>query len=267
MARTIDEIEKGIIEGLGKEFKLSASATAEWKLWTHCVAVGINIFESILDLFKKEMDERTEGTVPGSLSWYNYMCYQFQMGHSLLFSQKTGKLYYEQADETAKVIKIASVSLVEDTIHFKVATKDEAGEIVPLSDMQFRNFENYVDAIKFAGTKTNVLSTTADLVLYRIQVWYDPVTSMSDVEKGLQLALDVFKTEQQFGGVIYKHKMLEAITSVPGVVTSKITSLQRKGTEDDRYMPIDTRAELWAGYFNYSKDCETDLININDLTN
>lgn len=54
----------------------------------------------------------------------------------------TGLLEYPMVDETARVIKIASVNVAEDnTIMFRVATEDEEGKIVPLTSNQLLNFK------------------------------------------------------------------------------------------------------------------------------
>ena len=78
-------------------------------------------------------------------------------------------------------------------------------------------------------------------------------------------SLEEFKTSQRFGGVIYSHKMLEAVTTVAGVVTAKMLSLSRKGTEDEDFIPIDTMAYLYAGYFNYAGDSRLEMVSINDI--
>ena len=172
MARTIQQIEQSITERLKVSFSLSTSAASEWRLWVHCVAYGIYLFEIVLDTFKKEMDEDAEKEVAGTVTWYNDKCYEFQMGHELVFDTVTGLLEYPTVDESARVIKIASVNVAEDnTIMFRVATEDEAGKIVPLTSNQLLNFKNYIDAIKFAGTKSEVISTDADEVRYDIKVY------------------------------------------------------------------------------------------------
>ena len=114
MARTIEQIKESITESLKATFTLSTSAAAEWRLWVHCVAYAIYMFELVLDAFKAEMDADAEKEVAGTLTWYNDKCYEFQMGHELVFDTVTGLLEYEQADEAARVIKIASVNVAED---------------------------------------------------------------------------------------------------------------------------------------------------------
>lgn len=266
MARTIQQIETSITERLQATFTLSTSAAAEWRLWVHAVAYCVYLFEIVLDTFKAEMDADAEKEVAGTVTWYNDKCYEFQMGHELVFNETTGLLEYKKDDEAARVVKIASVNVAEDnTIFFRVATQDEDGQIVPLTSNQLLNFKNYVDAIKFAGTKSQVISTDADLVKYDIKVYYNPANPVATVQEAVLASLEAFKTSQKFGGVIYSHKLLEAVTTVTGVVTAKLVSLSRKGTEDEGFIAIDTMATLHAGYFNYTEDSKLEMVSINDI--
>lgn len=95
MARTINEIQTGINTALeaGTEVKLSTSKVAEWRLWTWIVATAIQAFEVILDLFKKEVQEKTDKITPGTVRWYGEQCLRFQNGHKLLFDKNTAALY------------------------------------------------------------------------------------------------------------------------------------------------------------------------------
>ena len=88
---------------------------------------------------------------------------------------------------------------------------------------------------------------------------------MATVQEAVLASLEAFKTSQKFGGVIYSHKLLEAVTAVSGVVTAKLVSLSRKGTEDDGFIAIDTMATLHAGYFNYTEDSTLEMVSINDI--
>lgn len=267
MARTIDEIKKDITAKLTAKFELSVSAAAEWRMWVHCVSYAIYVFEVILDAFQAEMDNKADTIVPGSLTWYTEMCYRYQFGHELLFNRDTALLYYDKEDTDAQIIKIASVKEVDRLLLFKVATKDADDVIVPLSEVQLLNFRNYLDAVKFAGSKTQVISTQPDIVRYHVKVWYDPATPTTVLEENIKTSLDSFRTEQWFGGMVYASGFQDAIKRVSGVVTAKLLSFERKGIQDDDYIPIDVRADLYAGYFNYADEgCTVELININDLT-
>lgn len=265
MARSIQTIEKNITDTLKVSFKLSTSKAAEWKTWVHCIASAIYLFELILDAFKTEMDKQAETMYTGSLTWYNDICYKFQYGYELIYNENTGRYGYSVIDETAQIIKIATVSAINGTLVFKVATMDADGNIIPLSDIQLIGFRNFLDVMAFAGTKISVISTNPDSVVYELIVYYDPATPLNKLENDLSESLNNYKISQKFGGVIYRHKFIEAITRTKGVITAKVNALKRKGAIESVYIDIDTRAELYAGYFDYSPDCVINYININEL--
>ncbi|MFR9574304.1 MAG: hypothetical protein SNG79_01430 [Rikenellaceae bacterium] len=265
MARTIDTIKTEIQNNLESTFELSTSAAAEWSLWVNCFAYCIYLFEVVMDTFKAEMDADVAQEVAGTLDWYNSKCYDFQYGHELVFDSTTGQLGYATTDEDRKIVKIAAVSVEDYTLYFKVATQDDSGEVVPLSDVELINFKNYVDSIKFAGTKSQVISTDADSVLYDLLVYYNPTTPVATVEENIKTALEEFKTSQEFGGILYTHLLIATVTAVSGVVAAKLNSLQSKSVEDEDYSDIDTMVTLHAGYYNFSDDCTITLTSINDI--
>lgn len=265
MVRSIQTIEKNITDTLKVNFKVSTSKVAEWKIWVHCIASAIYVFELILDTFKTEMDKQAETMYTGSLTWYNDICYKFQYGYELVYNEQTARYGYNTIDETAQIIKIATVSAINGTLVFKVATMDADGNIVPLSDIQLISFRNFLDVMAFAGTKISIISTNPDSVLYNVTVYYDPVSPLDTLKSELSESLNNYRVSQKFGGVIYEHKFIEAITQTKGVVTTKVNSLKRKGSIESVYIDIDTRAELYAGYFDYSPDCIVNFVNINEL--
>lgn len=266
MARTIEQIKQTITANLQADFSLSTSVVAEWRMWVHAASYAIYAFEVILDVFKKEMDNKANTEVPGSLTWYSEMCYRFQYGHELLFNRTTAQLYYAVDDPAARIIAIASVKEVERTLLFKVAKKDEESAIVPLSDVQLLNFKNYIESIKFAGSKTEVVSTEPDIIRYDVRVFYDPAMPTPTLEEAINTSLDSFRTEQWFGGMIYSQGFIDAIMRVPGVITVQLVALERKGTHDPRFVPVGVRSDLYAGYFNYAEEGNTMVLtSINDL--
>ena len=267
MARTIDTITYDITANLTTSFALSTSAVAEWRLWVGCVAYAIYLFEIVLDKFKEEMEADAKKEVAGTLTWYNDKCYAFQLGRELQVNTSNGLLGYPSEIESDRIIKIASVNVGSDgsTLVFRVAKNDEDHNVVPLSAIEVLNFKNYIDAIKFAGTKSSIISTTADEVKYQLKVYYNPAYPVDTLQASILTELEGFKTSQRFGGVIYRHKLLEAVTTVPGVVTAKLILLQRKGSDDSGFTDIDTMATLHAGYFNYTTDSTIVMTSINDI--
>lgn len=267
MARTINEIQEEIIKAVQKEtgLALSSSKVAEWRLWTYVFALAIHAFELILDVFRKEIDTITDKITPGTTRWYAEMCYRFQNGHELRFDDTTAMLYYKRNDPEAQIVKIVAIAENKNKLSIKAATRDNAGKIIPLSADELYNFSSYIDAIKFAGVDTNVISTTADLLRYDLEVYFEPAIPHTLVRENIEKALDRFKSSLGFDSLIYRQRFIDAVMDAEGVVTCSLASLERKGPTDEEFVPVGIYAELESGYFEYSDECTVALKSVKEL--
>lgn len=267
MARTINEIQTEMITAIQAQtgLKLSTSKVAEWRLWTYVFAVAIHTFEIILDLFRTEINALTNKITPGTVRWYAEMAYRFQNGHELLFDEKTAMLYYPVEDPAARIVKIVAISEKESGLLVKAAKLNPQGRIEPLTLEEKYNFTAYIDAIKFAGVQTDVISTTEDNIRYHLQVWFDPAIPNTLVRENIGKSLNEFKAAQGFDSMIYAQKLTDAVMATAGVITCKLVSLERKGTSDADFKPIDVFSELESGYFEYAEDSILELNSIKDL--
>lgn len=267
MARTISEIQNEMINALQAKSGLtfSSSKAAEWRLWTYVVALAIHTFEVALDVFKLETDQMTNKITPGTVRWYAEMCYRYQKGHELLFDEQTAMLYYEQNDTDAQIIKAVAIRENENKLTIKVATRNEDSQTIPLNQEELYNFTSYIDAIKFAGMGVNVVSTSEDKLKYNLDVYFEPAVPTTIVRKNVMDVLEQFKSSLGFDSMIYKQRFIDAIMSASGVVTCNLVSLERKGTTDADYLPIDIYSELEAGYFEYDNDSILTLKSVKEL--
>lgn len=267
MARTIQETQESIIQELkaNTALKLSTSKVAEWRLWTYIMAAAIHTFEIILDLFRKEINTITNKITPGTVRWYAEMCYRFQNGHKLLFDDNTAMLYYEKEAPETRIVKIVAISEQPNSLLIKAAKIDSSGKIVPLALEEKYNFTAYIDAIKFAGVDTEVISTAEDKIRYNLQIWFDPSVPHTLVRDNVLQALDNFKTELGFDSMIYTQKLIDVVMAAQGVITCNLVSLERKGTSDDNFHPVGVYSELESGYFEYASDSILELASIKEL--
>lgn len=280
MARTIAEIKEAIRLNVDEQIpSLSTSKTAEWSLWVYIVAVAIHAFELVLDLFKLEINGLTNRITPGTVRWYAEMCKRFQNGDSLEFDEETALLYYPVEDPGKQIIEVAAVSEGKDDsnhLFIKVAKKDAQGKIVELSSDELYNFTSYIDAIKFAGCQTEIISTKADQIQYHLTVYHDPAIPGDTIMADVPAALEAFKTSIDFDGILYRQKFLDAVMDVDGIVTCVLEDFCRhsyQSESDEDWDDIDTHTELDAGYFEYAdgsvdgRQCVIDVKSINDLIN
>lgn len=267
MARTIAEIQTEMATAIQAQtgLKLSTSKVAEWRLWTYVFAVAIHTFEIILDLFRTEMDTLTNKITPGTVRWYAEMAYRFQNGHELLFDEKTAMLYYPVDDPVARIVKIVAISEKESGLLVKAAKLNPQGKIEPLTLEEKYNFTAYIDAVKFAGVNTDVISTTEDKIRYNLQVWFDPAIPNTLVRENVLNTLTDFKAALGFDSMIYTQKLIDAVMSAAGVITCNMVSLERKGTSDQDFKTVRVFSELESGYFEYTPDSVLELISIKDL--
>ena len=253
--RTTKEIQNAIIANLQAEHTgLSTSKVAEWRLWTYIVATAIRMFEVILDLFRREVEEITEKVAPGTPRWYVEMCYRFQNGHELLYDSKTALLYYAEDAPEARIIKQVAKIETRNGLLLKVATTDTEGQLVPLSQEQLYNFTGYMEAIHFAGLNIVPMSLPADLIKYDIKVYYDPVVPATTVRNNVLAALEAFKLTRTFDAIFYPQRFVEAALSAHGVVTIELNSIEHKTATGEDFAPVEVMAPLSAGYYNYDGD-------------
>ena len=266
MARTIAEIKQSITDNVNNSIPgLSGSQTAEWGLWAYIMAAAIHAFEVILDLFKQEINSLTSRITPGTIRWYAEMCKRFQNGDSLMFDEDTALLYYPETDEKKQIIAMAAVSETKDedgtVLSIKVAKKDAQGHIVELNQEELYNFQAYIDAVKFAGCRTEVISTNADRIYYDLTVYHDPAIPSETVKTDTEAALEQFKVSIDFDGVLYRQKLIDAVMGVNGVTTCVLNDLAQHSSKDnglDAWHPIDTHATLEAGYFDWADGSKSD---------
>lgn len=286
MTRTIETIAKGITDEAARQVPAlngsetaKTSKTSEWKLWAHIMASAIHAFEYILDLFRKEMDALTEKITPGTLRWYAEIGKRFQNGDTLKFDEKTAMLYYPEENAGKRIIAAVAVMEGKDDegqscLYLKVAKKENGTEkILPLSEDERENFSKYMEAVKFAGVQLKISSTNADQIRYTLSVYHDPAIAGESIGKAIREALDAFKTDIDFNGILYRQKFIDAVMGVDGVVTCTLDRFEQHGADDaeDVWHEIETHTELKAGYFDYAKENQDDpflrLYSINQLIN
>jgi hypothetical protein len=267
MARTINEIQNGIIASFQEKsgLTLSSSKVAEWRLWTYIFAVAIHTFEIILDSFKSEIDVITNKITPGTARWYAEMCYRFQNGHELLFDESNAKLYYSIDDPDSRIVKVVAIKEDKNKLVIKAAKQNNEGKIIPLSLEEKYNFTSYVDAVKFAGVDTSVVSTSEDKIRYNIEVYFETSIPNTLVHENILKALDIFKAGIGFDSMIYKQRFIDAVMDAQGVITCNLISLERKGATDEGFVTIGIYSELESGYFEYDTDSIVTLKTIKEL--
>lgn len=261
MARTVSEISASLV---ANQPGLSASATAEWRIWVEIFAYAIWLFEIIMDAFKSDVENQLSKKQPGTREWYSEKALAFQNGHTLTVNE-WGVIVYAAEDQNAKIVKRASISETGGTVTIKVAKiNSESNELEPLNltNGEYLNFQRYMDQVKFAGTAVEYRSLPADSVDFDINVYYDPLYLPSAVQNDILAALSVFRTDLSFDANLYKSDFVNAVQAVPGVKSVKVNTISVIPAEGDP-VTLDVVEELESGYFNYAASSTITMIDIN----
>lgn len=249
MARTIKQIEAHIVSEIGDKLNLSSSAVAEWKLWSTVIATVIHSFEVILDLFKKEIEERTDKAIPGTLRWYANLCRKWQSGDTLLYDADTAEVYYAEINPDKQIISALAVIEGDRQLTVKAA-KEQNHVLKPLSDEECFFFKTYLDKVKFAGDRIEVISTDPDIVTYTIEVYTDGLVPVYALQEGVKQTLNNYRLGLEFNGTIHIARIVSAILGVESVVTANMISLiiTPKGSTPQN---VTTSVNCVAGYFDF----------------
>jgi len=236
----------------------SASKTAIYRLFAYVVAVAIWIHETLFDEHKAEVNEILASQKTHNLRWYAEMARAFQYGYGLV----DGTDYYPEIDESAQIVSHAAVDEINGTLYMKVA-KEDSGELAPLSiadPNEITPFGEYIQRIKDAGVKINIISDVGDSLRITLDVFYDPL--LID-ENGLLLAdssqepakdaIKNFIKNLPFNGEFIPASLVDALQETEGVDIPVILSCETKYALNE-WQNVDGKVVPNAGYLTVADE-------------
>lgn len=220
MARTVEKIQAEIIAEKEATPELadliSNSKTAIWRFWVYVVATAIWLHEKFFDAYKEELEGILENTIVGTGAWYVTMLYKFQQGDTVVILSNYG-VGYLIIDESKQIIKRAAYQELEGGVLLLKVAKENAGEIVKLTNDELTEVKGYVDKFKFAGTKTNVISEDADKLRAYMNIYYDAVIPLATMKANVEAAIEGYLAGLDFNGSVSINKLIDALQQVTGI--------------------------------------------------
>jgi hypothetical protein len=247
MARTIQEIEAKILQSIAQNSYLSMlnspSDTALYRNLAYLIAVVHNALEQLWDIFKKEVDDKIAQRRLGTPSWYSQSALDFQLGDNL---NNFG--FYEIIDDTKKIIKKSSFKESNAGIlTLKVAKYDN--ELLPLSPTELTQFRNYIDEIKFAGTRVNIVSLEADKLRMNIKVFFEGIFTENLIKENVKNAIKTHLLNLSFDGILLKNALIDSIRNVEGVYDVEFVALE--ALQGNLPVSVGRSYETLAGYMTF----------------
>jgi hypothetical protein len=118
------------------------------------------------------------------------------------------------------------------------------------------SFKNYINEIKTAGTKLNIISYDPDWIKYEMNVYYDLGYDPVTLKQSIINALNAYRNNLPFNGTVYKKRLTEAVLDVKGVITVNVIMLQSRAYNEE-YAEMGIKNEMAAGYFNFASETGT----------
>jgi hypothetical protein len=244
MARTLTEIENQILQNMASNPILSGltspSATAIFRNIIYLIALAHYTLEKLWDIFKKEVDDTIAQRRLGTPSWYTQSALDFQLGDNL---NNFG--FYEVIDDTKKIVKKASFKESNSGIlTLKIAKYDN--ELLPLSPTELTQFRNYIDEIKFAGTRVNIVSLEADKLRMNVKIFFEGIFTETLVKENVKTAIKNHLLNLSFDGILLKNDLINAIRNVEGVYDMEFVAIE--ALQGNLPVSVGRSYETQAGY-------------------
>jgi hypothetical protein len=236
MARSIDTIQKQIIDQVQADPDLSplltsTSKRAIWRLWTFVQATAIAIFEQLIDVAKKEIEDTASKAVPGGAPWIQKKVLEFQYDAvNPQIVQLVGLVpQYPKVDPSLRIVTRCSVKTdLANNVRIKVAKGAIPGI---MSNAEVNALQGYINTIGTAGVYYIVTSTDADQLYVEADIYYAGQYS-AVVATNVIAAIQAYLAGIAFDGVVKISDLEKAIKAVDGVNDVVLKNVRaRKGSD------------------------------------
>ena len=251
MARSIEQIQSEIIKEKEKHGALnsltSTSKVAIWRLWVYIVASCIHLHEKIVE-------KNAQNSRPHTIRWYREQALAFQDGHNLVW--KNGQFNYASSTASAKIIKQCAV-IETNTGSLQIKVAGQNGSLpAPINESQLSRFKSYINQIKDAGNKIEIVNRPGDSLDITLEVYVDEQryyladgALIRDVnQKPVEKAAHDFLKKLEFNGAFVRTFFKDHLQQAEGVKLPIIKSIRWK-YGGFAYKEIEEWQVPDAGYF------------------
>lgn len=226
MSRTLTEIYNEAVETRNKYLELTEltndSKMSIIKAFTWVTAAAIYSFETLLDVFTTDIAKTFTQRINGTSAYYANAMLKWQYGDDLIINDEGTAFHYATEDTTKRLITHVSYQeyyneeFKDNILILKVAS-GEGRSLSQLSDEELIAARAYLNQIKFAGVKCNVVSRRGDVLVPRLTVYYDGAITKEELYDNIDTALIDFIVNMKFDSLVYSQKIIDAIQKVEHV--------------------------------------------------
>lgn len=227
MARTPEQIVAAMRLRMAAEPSLALfdnqSSAEFFAMLMHLYATEVHEIEKIVDIVNTQLIDQIAATRPGTADWYGQQALKFQYGQVL--QVLNGVIGYATDVPAARLVKYVSVEDAVDgsnvpipgQILIKCAGAAADGTPTALITPVRNGFEDYMKAVRFAGTWLEVRSAAPDTVHVKAAVYYRPQAGIENVKAAVKAAITNYLRAIPFDGWYHETKLVDAIQAIAGV--------------------------------------------------
>ena len=221
-----ENISRDLFQTLSKYLELT-ELTNDSKMsiinaFTWVTAAAIYSFETLLDVFTTDIAKTFTQRINGTSAYYANAMLKWQYGDDLIINDEGTAFHYATEDTTKRLITHVSYQeyyneeFKDNILILKVAS-GEGRSLSQLSDEELIAARAYLNQIKFAGVKCNVVSRRGDVLVPRLTVYYDGAITKEELYDNIDTALIDFIVNMKFDSLVYSQKIIDAIQKVEHV--------------------------------------------------
>lgn len=240
----------------GKSFNDQFSVVSLESIFFYIIAVSIWTLEKLFDLHKQEVNTTLSNKKPHRLKWYRDKALAFQKDYTLPVDSDV----YDNLDEKVQIVKYAAA--VEPTDSSRLQIKIAGGDKLRdrLSDSEATQVYNYLQHIKDAGVRIDLINQAPDYFSCQIDIYYDAMLLPSDVEQSVRDAINNHIENLDFNGEFSNMGLTDVLQRVEGVVIPELKESKSHsallGFEPKK---IEAKRIPEAGYFRVYNDADVTL--------
>lgn len=267
MARSVEEIKTQIetsirtfpsLDGFLLPSDPGGSNVTSFNALIFGVAVSINVFEQLLDVFRIEATELIQSTPVHNTGNTRQKVLDFQFGDVIELDSNFVPSYPVIDDSKKIVTQCAVVNSDTDVLTIKVA-KGTAPSLQPLASNELTALQDYFlgtavsEGVGVAGVSVIWVNQNADKFFIEADIFYlgqfDEATVKTNVIAAINNYLDGFQSEA-FNGELFMNRLVDQIQAVDGV--SRVNLENVRGRADGVAYPGGTVVDTQGTYLSTS---------------
>lgn len=275
MARSLEVIHNEILQSIASNSNLvqlnSSSKSAIYRVISFIFSFSIYSLEVLFDIHTAQIDTALYEQKSGTLRWYRNMALAFQYGFDLITD--SDKFNNGEASEeeiiASKIVKYCSVKETQESnkLFIKIASADDNGVLSPINATQLYAFTAYINEIRYAGVRIQVVNNPADILALTMAVYRDPLVidangnSILNGGKPVEAAIMSYLQNLPFDGELIINDFIAYLRAVPGVVNVNIISITSS------FLDITTNTFTTPNEINVGVIPSAGYFTINDFSN